>query len=1057
MARRASSRGAYAEDAEERREDEEVVGVLVVDQVPLSYLSYVELKIQTRRSSDWVIFHGLQPCTQYDEARTRARGGAMAAAAGAARMAPAAAAGQEPAAPGAAIDSAAAGAAGACADHLRRHGFAVLHDCIPKSAIPAIAAALHPDAAGPGAAHAACTAATALPEGHPDRSRSQISYIPLFAQHVAHPALLEAARAVFHDAHVRVAEVEFMGKCLSGKSKAAAGGRTHRGYHSDWPHDPGSGGHVGAVSQPAPDVCMSLSTVWYLTDVDAESGGTWAVPCSSRDRRNPRGPDDCLDDSAPFLTELQVSAPAGSVFIQDSRNWHSTPHNPSEDARLAVVVRYCPSWMSVEHGLGETGYAGANTAWVPRQSWLQMPPPVRELFRHRAEGVIDALQPVKTDGRRHRQSERPHDEDLVVPLTTAAAAAAAAAAEHDSGAAAAAAEAPVPLDGSPFLQAELAERGLLEATFAACALFKRRGYCVVQAGAADSPACAAARGEWARLPAELCVSLPPPDGDGGCDCTAALLAATPHATALLGQPAVAGTAKALLDSHIKVASVSTLTRGRGVRGGGGWRCSFPHLAGHRGSWVEAPFPSARMGLVVMQCFDDGSGAVAVEVLEGSHRRLRAPVPADECDASDGVHTVTLTPGQVLLIDSRSWWRAAPVGGQAQGQESEGQPVGLQTVIVPWWISLEFPRTTESLLRGWGGTPLPRAAFDALPSEAAQQLVQHMVVGEQHQWQPSKIDETNRAHVYGARPARRGNRGIVPGAAAAAAAVAAAGRHTRAAAVAAESDGYSPTGSGTMKVVLVRHAQSTNTEVASALLGAADDFASQAALERGWLAQREVDPRLTPQGQAEAARLCQFFDRNYLSSVLDLDDVTGSGEAPDRVRLAVRSSPMWRAMQTAAPLAAALRVERLAVDPALAELGGHFGGAAPSAEELVEAFGQSGDEADIDVAIDVARLPANDDNIGHVPATGWDADAGFEGWAEVRQRSSLLKAVITAFPCVSLPFFAVPLLSQRTVAIRADSGRSEWRRAWPSWRPKGRWTCSCWSATTASSNCSSLHS
>eukprot|EP01051_Picozoa_sp_SAG22_P002712 SAG22_NODE_123_length_18914_cov_28.993410_12_plen_98_part_00 len=37
--------------------------------------------------------------------------------------------------------------------------------------------------------------------------------------------------------------------------------------------------------------------------------------------------------------------------------------------------------------------------------------------------------------------------------------------------------------------------------------------------------------------------------------------------------------------------------------------------------------------------------------------------------------------------------------------------------------------------------------------------------------------------------------------------------------------------------------------------------------------------------------------------------------------------------------------------------------------------------------------------------------------KVRQRSSLLKAVITAFPSVSLPFLAVPLLSQRTVAIK----------------------------------------
>eukprot|EP01051_Picozoa_sp_SAG22_P013658 SAG22_NODE_1555_length_4133_cov_3.586515_4_plen_79_part_00 len=37
---------------------------------------------------------------------------------------------------------------------------------------------------------------------------------------------------------------------------------------------------------------------------------------------------------------------------------------------------------------------------------------------------------------------------------------------------------------------------------------------------------------------------------------------------------------------------------------------------------------------------------------------------------------------------------------------------------------------------------------------------------------------------------------------------------------------------------------------------------------------------------------------------------------------------------------------------------------------------------------------------------------------MRQRSSLLKAVITAFPSVSLPFLAVPLRSHRTVAIRS---------------------------------------
>eukprot|EP01051_Picozoa_sp_SAG22_P019649 SAG22_NODE_3695_length_1572_cov_1.479973_2_plen_157_part_00 len=51
-------------------------------------------------------------------------------------------------------------------------------------------------------------------------------------------------------------------------------------------------------------------------------------------------------------------------------------------------------------------------------------------------------------------------------------------------------------------------------------------------------------------------------------------------------------------------------------------------------------------------------------------------------------------------------------------------------------------------------------------------------------------------------------------------------------------------------------------------------------------------------------------------------------------------------------------------------------------------------------------------------------------AKVRQRPSLLKAVITAFPSVSLPFLAVPLPSQGTVAIgRSGSAccTSAWRR------------------------------
>ena len=81
----------------------------------------------------------------------------------------------------------------------------------------------------------------------------------------------------------------------------------------------------------------------------------------------------------------------------------------------------------------------------------------------------------------------------------------------------------------------------------------------------------------------------------------------------------------------------------------------------------------------------------------------------------------------------------------------------------------------------------------------------------------------------------------------------------------------------MKVVLIRHGQSSNTELATTLY--ADAIDSERALEQAWLSQREVDPQLTVQGKAEVSMLCQSFGREYLSSVLDLDEVTNGGEQP----------------------------------------------------------------------------------------------------------------------------------------------------------------------------------
>ena len=100
-----------------------------------------------------------------------------------------------------------------------------------------------------------------------------------------------------------------------------------REWHTDWPHDlsdRGGQAQGGPIRQPFPDVCMCLSMVWYMIDADSSSGGTFCLPGSHRDTRNPRGPYDGITVTAPIPDELQIHAPAGSVFIQDSRMWHST-------------------------------------------------------------------------------------------------------------------------------------------------------------------------------------------------------------------------------------------------------------------------------------------------------------------------------------------------------------------------------------------------------------------------------------------------------------------------------------------------------------------------------------------------------------------------------------------------------------------------------------------------------------------------------------------------------------------------------------------------------------
>ncbi len=236
----------------------------------------------------------------------------------------------------------------------------------------------------------------------PNAELCDIARNETFAEYLVEPRVLRVAKAML-DTHVCIAQTEVT---KSSKPKGEAISEEQlllRRWHSDWPHDLTAYGgsseepwyHSGAVAQPFPDVCMALSTIWYLgpEDVTPYNGGTWVVPGSHIDPRNPRGPDDGIDERAPIPGEFQISAPAGSVFMQDTRLWHGGAANQSEHERTTVVCRYAPWWLSGSE-FGNL-HSGGNTlrTYVPREVYSRFSPELKLLYRHLAEGEEDVLQP----------------------------------------------------------------------------------------------------------------------------------------------------------------------------------------------------------------------------------------------------------------------------------------------------------------------------------------------------------------------------------------------------------------------------------------------------------------------------------------------------------------------------------------------------------------------------------------------------------------------------------------------------------------------------------------
>lgn len=242
--------------------------------------------------------------------------------------------------------------------------------------------------------------------GHPPKPPNDIIWMPQYARYLANPVITTLARKALDD-HLRIAQINtrIIETDKEDGTPGGFGNVKHRGradgreWHTDWPHDLSAYGNkdpyhnVGCIRQPFPDLRMCLVMIWYLTEVDENSGGTWVVPGSHKDKRNPRSPNDGILNTAPIPGEMQVTAPAGSVYIQDSRNWHASPLHNSSHTRVAMVNRWCPWWLSVDDFAPGDKY-NLNQVCRPLShvEYLALPPELQPLMRHLCPDEHDTLQ-----------------------------------------------------------------------------------------------------------------------------------------------------------------------------------------------------------------------------------------------------------------------------------------------------------------------------------------------------------------------------------------------------------------------------------------------------------------------------------------------------------------------------------------------------------------------------------------------------------------------------------------------------------------------------------------
>lgn len=166
-------------------------------------------------------------------------------------------------------------------------------------------------------------------------------------------------------------------------------GNARGGWHADWPFNQNNAGHIPA---PYPDALFHLTSLWMITPFSQQNGGTLVVPGSHRQLTNPTHSDNGVEIDQEVPSEMNVTGPAGSVLLFDSRLWHAASPNLTDQPRVALAVRYAPWWLNLEVLRPEsedrkwlcqqTGNDENRVPSIHRDVFEKLPADVQPLYRH---------------------------------------------------------------------------------------------------------------------------------------------------------------------------------------------------------------------------------------------------------------------------------------------------------------------------------------------------------------------------------------------------------------------------------------------------------------------------------------------------------------------------------------------------------------------------------------------------------------------------------------------------------------------------------------------------